>query len=88
MRGDAERAIVSQILVIMKLFDTTISTDQLDPAYVYIRDGEYCVEVRNYLEALWKEFEPLADPDFTLRLPAAAVRVEALDSVTNRPRRD
>jgi type I restriction enzyme S subunit len=48
----------------MKLFETTIGADQLDPTYVYIRDGEYCAEARNYLEALWKEFEPLADPDF------------------------
>jgi hypothetical protein len=48
----------------MKLFDTTVSPDALDSTYVYVRDSDYCVEVRTYLENLWEEFKPAADPDF------------------------
>jgi hypothetical protein len=48
----------------MNLFETTVTTDSLDPTYVFLRDSEYCAEERDYLERLWREFEPAADLDF------------------------
>ncbi len=46
------------------LFATTVSAAELDPVYRFVRDDAYAGHHRQYLEALWVEFEPFADRNF------------------------
>ena len=52
-----------------ELFATTLPAAELDPTYVFVRDDEYDGSHRLYLEDLWAEFEPYADPNFLNEIP-------------------
>lgn len=46
------------------LFETTVPAEDLDPAYVHIRDHHACAEDRAYLDEAWHFFRAIADPHF------------------------
>ena len=49
----------------VSLFETTVSDDQLDPAFVHIRDDPSCEEDRQYINRLWGWYrDVVADPHF------------------------
>ena len=46
------------------LFITTVEQDELDLAFVHIRDDPACADDRAYLEGAWAFYRPLADRHF------------------------
>lgn len=46
------------------LFAATVIAEEVDPVFSHIRESPHQGETRDYLEGLWAEYRPFADPNF------------------------